>query len=539
MPGAIQAEGLVKTFGDVKALDGVDLEVPEGTVLGLLGPNGAGKTTTVRCLTTLLRPDSGRAVVAGIDVLKDPDAVRRSIGLSGQFAAVDEYLTGRENLQMVGQLYQMKAKAARARADELLEQFHLADAADRTAKTYSGGMRRRLDLAAALVVSPPVMFMDEPTTGLDPRNRQQLWEVIKDLVSGGTTLLLTTQYLEEADHLAHDIAVVDHGKVIAQGTSDQLKARTGGERVEVVVHEREHIRTAAALLDKYSLRGLGQGDTTVEEHMRKITTPVSGGAKLLAEIIRELDTEGIEIDDIGLRRPTLDDVFLSSPAMPPSPSCPTRRPRSECRHRIRADRVPRERVHPLRPRLAGRRQAQPDPYDAHPRGGHLRADPADHVRGAVLVRVRRLAGRRRLHQPTGLPRVPDGRIFAQTVTFATAGAGAGIAEDMHKGLIDRFRSLPMARGAVLTGRTLADMVQTALTLLVLAIVALLVGWRTHTSVGEVLGAFGLLLLTGYAFTWIGAVIGLSVRTPRRPPPAAWSGCSRSRSCRTRSWTPAT
>ncbi|GAA2763340.1 daunorubicin resistance protein DrrA family ABC transporter ATP-binding protein [Streptomyces paradoxus] len=306
MPGAIYAEGLVKTFGDVKALDGVDLDVPEGTVLGLLGPNGAGKTTTVRCLTTLLRPDSGRAVVAGIDVLKQPDAVRRSIGLSGQFAAVDEYLTGRENLQMVGQLYQMRAKAAKERAAELLEQFHLADAADRPAKTYSGGMRRRLDLAAALVVSPPVMFMDEPTTGLDPRNRQQLWEVIKQLVSGGTTLLLTTQYLEEADHLAHDIAVVDHGKVIAQGTSDQLKARTGGERVEVVVHEREHIQGAAEVL-----AGFGKGETTVEEHMRKLTAPVTGGAKLLAEVIRELDTRGIEIDDIGLRRPTLDDVFLS------------------------------------------------------------------------------------------------------------------------------------------------------------------------------------------------------------------------------------
>ena len=306
MPGAIYAEGLVKTFGDVKALDGVDLDVPEGTVLGLLGPHGAGKTTTVRCLTTLLRPDSGRAVVAGIDVLKRPDAVRRSIGLSGQFAAVDEYLTGRENLQMVGQLYQMRAKAAKERAAELLEQFHLADAADRPTKTYSGGMRRRLDLAAALVVSPPVMFMDEPTTGLDPRNRQQLWEVIKQLVSGGTTLLLTTQYLEEADHLAHDIAVVDHGKVIAKGTSDQLKARTGGERVEVVVHQREHIQTAAEVL-----AGFGKGETTVEEHMRKLTAPVTGGAKLLAEVIRELDTRGIEIDDIGLRRPTLDDVFLS------------------------------------------------------------------------------------------------------------------------------------------------------------------------------------------------------------------------------------
>ncbi|MFI6205807.1 ATP-binding cassette domain-containing protein [Streptomyces sp. NPDC051041] len=306
MPGAIYAEGLVKTFGDVRALDGVDLDVPEGTVLGLLGPNGAGKTTTVRCLTTLLRPDGGKAVVAGLDVVRHPDAVRRSIGLSGQFAAVDEYLTGRENLQMVGQLYQMRAKAAKERAAELLDRFHLTDAADRPAKTYSGGMRRRLDLAAALVVSPPVMFMDEPTTGLDPRNRQQLWDVIKQLVSGGTTLLLTTQYLEEADHLAHEIAVVDHGRVIAKGTSDQLKARTGGERVEVVVHRPEHIRAAAEVL-----RGFGKGDTAVEEHMRKLTVPVTGGAKLLAEIIRELDTRGIEMDDIGLRRPTLDDVFLS------------------------------------------------------------------------------------------------------------------------------------------------------------------------------------------------------------------------------------
>ncbi|WP_436787617.1 ATP-binding cassette domain-containing protein [Yinghuangia sp. YIM S10712] len=306
MQDAIVAEGLVKTFGDVRALDGVDLNVPTGTVLGLLGPNGAGKTTTVRVLTTLLTPDAGHAVVAGYDVVRQPTQVRRSIGLSGQFAAVDEYLTGRENLRMVGELYQMSSRDAKARAHELLDWFNLADAADRPAKTYSGGMRRRLDLAAALVVRPPVMFMDEPTTGLDPRNRLALWEVIQKLVEDGTTLLLTTQYLEEADHLAHDIIVVDHGKVIARGTADQLKAQTGGERVEVVVHDRDRIATATEVLG-----GFSREEVSVDRHTRRLTVPVQGGAKLLAEVIRELDQRGVEIDDIGLRRPTLDDVFIS------------------------------------------------------------------------------------------------------------------------------------------------------------------------------------------------------------------------------------
>jgi len=311
MPGAIYAEGLVKTFGEVRALDGVDLDVPEGTVLGLLGPNGAGKTTAVRVLTTLIQPDSGKAVVAGLDVLKQPNEVRRSIGLSGQFAAIDEYLTGRENLQMVGQLYQLTARDAKKRAALLLDRFHLGDAADRTAKTYSGGMRRRLDLAAALIVRPPVMFMDEPTTGLDPRNRQELWGVIEELVADGTTLLLTTQYLEEADRLAHDIAVVDHGRVIARGTSDELKAQMGGERIEVVVHQHDELGTAEAILDKHSVQGPDKGSVSVEQHTRRLTVPVTGGAKLLAEVIRDLDARGIEIDDIGLRRPTLDDVFIT------------------------------------------------------------------------------------------------------------------------------------------------------------------------------------------------------------------------------------
>jgi ABC-2 type transport system ATP-binding protein len=257
-------------------------------------------------LTTLLRPDSGRAVVAGVDVLRRPELVRSRIGLSGQYAAVDEYLTGRENLRMVGELYQMSGRDARARADELLEWFSLADAADRTAKTYSGGMRRRLDLAAALVVRPPVMFLDEPTTGLDPRNRMALWEVIETLVAEGTTLLLTTQYLEEADRLAHDIAVVDRGRVIARGTADQLKAQIGGERVEVVVHDRERIAAAVEALAGYAL-----GEPSVERNTRRITAPVTGGAKVLADVIRDLDARDVEIDDIALRRPTLDDVFLA------------------------------------------------------------------------------------------------------------------------------------------------------------------------------------------------------------------------------------
>lgn len=303
---AIQARGLVKRYGDVTALDGVDLAVPTGSVLGLLGPNGAGKTTIVRILTTLLRPDSGSAEVAGIDVLKNPREVRRNLGLSGQYAAVDEYLTGFENLDMIGRLYHLGRNKSRERARELLAQFNLEDAADRPAKTYSGGMRRRLDLAGALVAAPPVLFLDEPTTGLDPRSRTEMWAVLQGLVSGGTTLLLTTQYLEEADLLADDIIVIDHGRIIAQGTADQLKAQVGGERIEVTVSEGADLNKAAKLLTP-----LGVAAPVLSEHQRTLLMPVSGGVSVLREALKVLDDEGVSIDDAGLRRPTLDDVFLT------------------------------------------------------------------------------------------------------------------------------------------------------------------------------------------------------------------------------------
>jgi ABC-2 type transport system ATP-binding protein len=307
---AIEAVGLSKTFGararQVRALNGFDLEVPEGTVLSLLGPNGAGKTTAVRIFTTLLTPDSGRATVLGHDVVAEPDVIRRMIGLSGQFSAVDDNLTGRENLWVFGKLYGLSGADAGARADELMEMFDLTDARDRVTKTYSGGMKRRLDLAGSLIAHPQVLFLDEPTTGLDPRSRLDLWGVIRERVRAGVTLLLTTQYLEEADALADSIAVIDAGRVIAQGTADQLKAQVGGERIEVVVHSREQLGQARAILARNAA-----GDCAVDEHARRLTVPSPGGAAALVQVIRDLDAADIGIDDVGLRRPTLDDVFLT------------------------------------------------------------------------------------------------------------------------------------------------------------------------------------------------------------------------------------
>ncbi|MCX8528018.1 MAG: ATP-binding cassette domain-containing protein [Candidatus Nanopelagicales bacterium] len=301
---AVVASGLVKTFGEVRALDGVDLVVPRGQVVGLLGPNGAGKTTTVRILSTLLKPTSGTATVAGFDVVKQADEVRRTIGLTGQYAAVDEYLTGRENLRMFGELYHLKPSYVRERSVELLEWFDLSAAADRPVRTYSGGMRRRLDLAASLVAQPSILFLDEPTTGLDPRSRMGLWGVIEGLVAQGTTVLLTTQYLEEADQLANDIVVIDKGRVIAHGTSEQLKDQIGGDRIEIAVIDPAAVGRAVEVI-----RSVSTGEPKVDE--LRVSAPVSGGSTVLVDAIRALDLEHIEVADLVLRRPTLDDVFLS------------------------------------------------------------------------------------------------------------------------------------------------------------------------------------------------------------------------------------
>ncbi len=513
---AVHIEGVTKRFGATRALAGVDLDVAEGTVFGLLGPNGAGKTTLVRVLATLLSPDAGRAEVFGRDVVHEASAVRELLGLTGQFAAVDEILTGRENLEMFGRLFDLSRGEARRRATELLERFELADAADRPARTYSGGMRRRLDLASSLLTRPRILFLDEPTTGLDPRSRNEIWAIVRELVRDGTTIMLTTQYLEEADELADRIAVIDHGRVIAQGTGNELKDRVGGQILEVEL-------TSAARRDEAQavLAGVGCGEPEPGGRPDELTLPAPrDGLELIEDAAAALRHAGIGVSDLGLRRPTLDDVFLQLTGAPPSEDG------------------------------AGPDGTAPPPA-ATPTSGRPRGLPQLHLPKPAALRsaltdARVVTGRNLRHfvrQPQLLifstiqpimfvllfayvfggavqGSLPPGveyidfllpGIFVQSVSFRATQTAVGLSEDLERGVIDRFRSMPMARSAVLIGRTTADVVRNVLIVLLMTAVGYLIGFQFHAGFLNAVACVAVVTAFGLALSWIFAFVALTVR----------------------------
>jgi ABC transporter DrrB family efflux protein len=519
---AVRVEGVVKRFGTTVALDGVGLEVPEAMVFGLLGPNGAGKTTLVRILATLLTPDAGRAEVFGHDVVREPDAARELLGLTGQFAAVDEILTGRENLEMFGLLLKLSRQAARRRADELLEQFDLSQAADRPARTYSGGMRRRLDIASSLVTRPRMLFLDEPTTGLDPRSRNQIWTIVRELRRQGTTLLLTTQYLEEADQLAERIAVIDRGKVIAEGTGNELKDRIGGQILEVELSDAAQRDLAQAVLTD-----VGCGEPEPDERPDRLTLPAPrDGLVLVGEAAAALRGAKIGVSDLGLRRPTLDDVFLQLTGAPPSEDGSKSR------------------------RAAGRGITTPTisaPTISAPRRPVLRLKPpSPPVVRSAIADAAVVTGRNLLHfirQPDLLTfstiqpimfvllfiyvfggavsgSLPPGvsyvdfllpGIFVQSVTFRASMTAVGLSEDLERGVVDRFRSMPMARSAVLLGRTVADLVRNILIIGLMILVGYVVGFRFRGGTTGALASIAVVAAFGFALSWIFAFVALTVR----------------------------
>jgi ABC transporter DrrB family efflux protein len=526
---AVHVQGVVKRFKTTTALAGVDLDVEEGTVFGLLGPNGAGKTTLVRVLATLLPPDAGTAEVFGHDVVRDAAGVRELLGLTGQFAAVDEILTGRENLEMFGRLFDLSAAEARRRANELLERFDLADAADRPARTYSGGMRRRLDLASSLLTRPRVLFLDEPTTGLDPRSRIEIWSVVRELVREGTTVLLTTQYLEEADQLAEQIAVIDHGRVIAQGTGSELKDRVGGQILElelVTAAERDRARAA--------LTGIGCGEPEPGERLAQLTLPAPrDGLEMIEDAASALRKAGIAVSDLGLRRPTLDDVFLQLTGAPSSENGAGLEAESgNGRPAPASVSVPAATAAPVA-RPAARRP--PRWRRLSPR--ELRGDVTD----AQVVSLRNL--RHFVRQPDLLifstiqpimfvllftyvfggaisHSLPPGvsyidyllpGILVQSVTFRASQTAVGLSDDLKLGVIDRFRSMPMARSAVLIGRTAADLVRNVLIIVLMIIVGYIIGFRFQAGVAQAVACIALVSAFGLALSWIFAFVALTVR----------------------------
>ncbi len=513
-PPAVAVRGVVKRFGSTTALAGVDLEVPEGMVFGLLGPNGAGKTTLIRILATLLEPDAGRAELLGHDVVAESSSVRELLALTGQFAAVDELLTGRENLEMFGRLFRLSREEARQRASELLERFELADAADRTAKTYSGGMRRRLDLASSLLTQPRVLFLDEPTTGLDPRSRNEIWQIVRDLRREGTTILLTTQYLEEADQLADEIAVIDHGRVIAEGTGDELKDRVGGQILEVELTDvRQRDEAEAALVR------VGCGAPEKDERPNRLTLPAPRESLVLVEeAAAELRRAGIGVSDMGLRRPTLDDVFLQLTGDAPSengkPQSAAAVPDEKVLKRPR--RLPR----PHAPSLRGAETSVTDSTVVTMRNlRHFWRQPDLLVFSTiqpimfVVLFVYVFGGAVSLALPPGVTYVdyllPG--IFVQSVTFRASNTAVGLSEDLRRGVIDRFRSMPMARSAVLLGRTTADLVRNVLIIGLMIVVGYLVGFRFQAGVIPALACIALVAAFGFALSWIFAFVSLVVR----------------------------
>src|SRR5450755_4472872 len=523
---AVHVEGVVKRFRTTTALAGVDLDVEEATVFGLLGPNGAGKTTLIRVLATLLAPDAGRAEVFGRDVVHDAAGVRELLGLTGQSAAVDEMLTGRENLQMFGRLFDLSAADARRRATELLERFDLADAADRPARTYSGGMRRRLDLASSLLTSPRVLFLDEPTTGLDPRSRNEIWAVVRELVREGTTLLLTTQYLEEADQLAEQIAVIDHGRMIAQGTGSELKDRVGGQILEV-----ELVSAAERDKARVALAGIGCGEPEPGERLAQLTLPAPrDGLEMIEDAASALRKAEIAVSDLGLRRPTLDDVFLQLTGAPPtengagaevatgdgrpnptSVGVPAARARAALRPAA---------TRPSRWRRLSPRELRADITDALVVSGrnlrHFVRQPDLLVFSTiqpimfVLLFTYVFGGAISHSLPPGVSYIdyllPG--ILVQSVTFRASMTAVGLSDDLKLGVIDRFRSMPMARSAVLIGRTAADLVRNVL----IIIVGYIVGFRFQAGVAQALGCIALVSAFGLALSWIFAFVALTVRS---------------------------
>jgi ABC transporter DrrB family efflux protein len=517
---AVRVHGVIKRFGATVALDSARLEVPAGMVFGLLGPNGAGKTTLVRILATLLAPDAGRAEVFGHDVVREPAAVRELIGLTGQFAAVDELLTGRENLEMFGRLFKLTGDQANRRADELLERFGLAQAADRPARTYSGGMRRRLDIASSLLTRPQVLFLDEPTTGLDPRSRNEIWAIVRELRREGTTLLLTTQYLEEADQLADRIAVIDRGKAIAEGTGNELKDRIGGQILEVELSSPGQRDRAQAVL-----AGVGCGEPEPDERPDRLTLPAPRyGLQLVEEAAAGLRRAQIGVSDIGLRRPTLDDVFLQLTGAPPkedggSGPRTRRRPRSRPPEpEVPAPRRPFLRLG--RPSLQAVRSAITDTAVVTSRNlRHYIRQPDLLVFSTiqpvmfVLLFVYVFGGAIGRSLPQGVAYVdfllPG--IFVQSVTFGASQTAVGLKEDLTRGVVDRFRSMPMARSAVLAGRTVADLVRNVLIIGLMIAVGYLVGFRFLGGLTGAVACIAVVAAFGFALSWIFAFVALTVR----------------------------